>query len=1389
MMKGRKWIQRVAAAVLTAAMCLTQGSFGDFFGSMEVKAATGTLTDGTFSDGDSFESNWNPQVQSWDNYSTIWQTNGYLNIYNGTASTNTMSIAQTVTMQAGVYQISLDIKGKTETSGLYLIVKTGDDTQLENMAVDATSTENYTTIHSGCFEIKEEKEVTISLGGDVASGYWANVDNIGITKLSINSVDAIVDGEFSDGDKYQENWHPSVASWENWSTFWQKDGYLNVYNGTASTNAMSIYQTVTLQPGDYKVSMDLKGMMIDSGLKLEVKAGESALVDSLAILAASDSEYTTVDTQFFTIGEATEVTISLGGDVVSGYWANIDNIALYKASVNEPAGYSQLCALLETVPDNYATAGFTSSSVDALNTAETNARACTADTDASTIDACYAALDAALKALVYEDATIYVKKIDNMREDFIKGIDISSYISEKNSGVVYRDWDGQPVEGKDFIKLFAAEGVNYIRLRVWNDPKTESGVYYGGGNNDLNTTVDICNIINEYNTTPGYGDTYGEVKVLVDIQYSDFWADPDKQAAPKAWKNMTLDEKTVAVAEFTDMVLTQVAQTGVDIGMVQIGNETNTGICGESIPEYKTENSTEEAKEALANTGYIKIFKAGCDAVDAYNTANGTDIKKVVHFTDPHNAGTFFAQILLDGGVNYDVYATSYYPYWHGTTDNLQSMLTQISELKNADGNNIEVMVAETQYVYTNDDYDGADNQAYEGKNNIDLSAWPVSVQGQANEIRDVFAAVAGVGEYGIGAFYWEPCWLGVGNAYDENGELSESALAENKNKWETYGSGWATDAAAEYDTSAAVWGGGGTNNENASLFDFTGHPLASLHVLKYINYGAVATQKSYYNYEYGENKDSIIISAGLTAAEMKEKLEAGIAGVYIIYNDGSKGTDAVSIAWSESSLSELEQKIATNTAIGNSFLVKGTVTVDGVAHEVKASVNVEPAENLMKNGDFESTEGWTINPQSMIFQAAENARNASDGHKQCVAFKTYGSNVEGLTADENGCYQAVVSQQVTITEPGVYEGKVFFEGDNGTGARTGEKINVTVDYNDMTLTSNAIVLAGWMNWQCATVSEITITQEMIDKGNNVLLVSANLLLGRGEANSGTWGTMDDFYLYKISDIEDNQTDDSGDNKPADETKPDGDTSEQEEEVEKEILIGKDALVASLGNDGDYIEKIIFTENLFTAEELAAMNAGAKTKVVLAVNNINSTVSAEDKAKIEEVAKNAKVGMYLDLTLSAQIGTLQKTVEEIPDGKIAITVELTSDLINTDTTLNRSYGVVRIHDGVAEVLSDVTFDNGKLTFKTDKFSVYAIIYTDEPVLGSDNQQGGNQNQTITVTGNIIPQTTTSQNTDSQKVEAADTSDSSPILPAMLMILAAFGIFGIVVIRGRRKNSL
>jgi arabinogalactan endo-1,4-beta-galactosidase len=208
------------------------------------------------------------------------------------------------------------------------------------------------------------------------------------------------------------------------------------------------------------------------------------------------------------------------------------------------------------------------------------------------------------------------------------------------------------------------------------------------------------------------------------------------------------------------------------------------------------------------------LFSSGNKAVRDFDR----NILIAHHFADP-SSGHFdwYAKVMDECNLDYDVFAASYYSYWHGTTDNLTAVLKGI-----ADKYNKYVMVAETAYPYTSEDGDTFGNAVSEYSDNVTLR-YPISVEGQADAITDVFQAVANVGSKGIGAFYWEPAWLGVYNIpWEQQNEL-----------WKKYGSGWATDYAAEYD--ASVTAVGGSAYDNQALFDFSGRPLESLDVFSRI--------------------------------------------------------------------------------------------------------------------------------------------------------------------------------------------------------------------------------------------------------------------------------------------------------------------------------------------------------------------------------------------------------------------------------------------------------------------------------------------------------------------------------------------------------------------------
>lgn len=361
----------------------------------------------------------------------------------------------------------------------------------------------------------------------------------------------------------------------------------------------------------------------------------------------------------------------------------------------------------------------------------------------------------------------------------IRGVDISSVLSVEKAGVTFRDSSGGTA---DIFEVLADHGVNYIRVRVWNQPDDGKGHSYGGGNTDVRTAAEI-----------GRRAAMHGMKLLVDFHYSDFWADPEKQTPPKAWEHYSDAEKSKAIYDFTLSSLKTIREAGADIGMVQVGNETNCYFCGET-DMYKI----------------CDLFQSGCKAVHDFDSS----VLRVLHFANPSTGYyDWYAEVLHECNVDYDVFATSYYPYWHGTSENMSAVLKKI-----ADTYGKYVMVAETAYPYTNEDGDTFGNVVSKDASDV-FFRYEISVEGQAECLTDVFQAVADVGDKGIGVFYWEPAWLGKqGLSWQEKSRL-----------WDSYGSGWATSYAAEYDKS--VTASGGSSYDNQALFGFDGSPLASLDV------------------------------------------------------------------------------------------------------------------------------------------------------------------------------------------------------------------------------------------------------------------------------------------------------------------------------------------------------------------------------------------------------------------------------------------------------------------------------------------------------------------------------------------------------------------------------
>ena len=381
--------------------------------------------------------------------------------------------------------------------------------------------------------------------------------------------------------------------------------------------------------------------------------------------------------------------------------------------------------------------------------------------------------------------TLQVEKVENLPADFIFGMDASCVPALENSGVRYYDEAGTE---KDVYEILRNNGINYIRVRVWNDPFDEAGNGYGGGNCDIENAIAI-----------GKRATRQGMKLLINFHYSDFWADPGKQMTPKAWKGMSIEEKEQALYEYTYDSLKKLVEAGVDIGMVQIGNETNCALCGE------------KSWELDGWKRICRMLSAGSRAVREVCP----NALVAVHFANPEKAGSYagYGKNLEYYEVDYDVFASSYYPYWHGSMENLATVL---SDINRAYGK--KVMVAETSYAFTPKNTDFSGNTVGEGSA---VAGYPFTLQGQADHVRDLTDVLVNRTDGAIGLFYWEGTWISVGgDSYEENKAL-----------WEKYCSGWASSYAGQYDPEDAGKWYGGCAVENQAFFHETGHVTEALKV------------------------------------------------------------------------------------------------------------------------------------------------------------------------------------------------------------------------------------------------------------------------------------------------------------------------------------------------------------------------------------------------------------------------------------------------------------------------------------------------------------------------------------------------------------------------------
>ena len=621
-----------------------------------------------------------------------------------------------------------------------------------------------------------------------------------------------------------------------------------------------------------------------------------------------------------------------------------------------------------------------------------------------------------------EESSLHVKKVENLPEDFIFGMDASCVPALEKSGVKYYDFNG---EEADVYQVLADNGVNYIRVRIWNDPFNSDGKGYGGGNCDINNAIAI-----------GQRATKHGMKLLVNFHYSDFWADPGKQMVPKAWKGMDIEQKTEAVYQYTLDCLNQLKDAGVDVGMVQIGNETNNYMCGE---------------KTWFNIQYL--MQAGAKATrEVFPQA-----LVALHFANPEKTGSYdtYAKKMDYYQVDYDVFASSYYPYWHGSIENLTEVLSSIARTYGK-----KVMIMETSYAYTGADTDFNGNTIGDG--GAIIKDYPFTVQGQANHLRNLTDAIVNDTENGIGVVYWEGTWISVGGAsWEENHEL-----------WEKHGSGWASSYAAAYDAADAGRYYGGCAVDNQALFDEHGKPLESLKVFNLMRQGNEIPLKA-------DALEDVTIICDLNAPlTLPETVNA-------VMTDDSK--QVIPVAWNFTE--EMDKQMH------SSGVAQYTITGQAGGMEAKCYVSMVEYNYLRDYSFEENSTAWQITDLNKADELyiEDKKTDSLTGSKHMHFWSAAKDSVE-----------FTVEQQALDLPGGKYKFTVSIMG--GDAGKT--DIYAYAKVNGETVATAPMNNTSYGNWDTAVTPAFTCTAEDT--------VVVGVYVKCQGAGNGAWGKIDDALLNSV---------------------------------------------------------------------------------------------------------------------------------------------------------------------------------------------------------------------------------------------------------------------------------
>ena len=361
---------------------------------------------------------------------------------------------------------------------------------------------------------------------------------------------------------------------------------------------------------------------------------------------------------------------------------------------------------------------------------------------------------------------------------WIKGMDISSLPEVEACGGRFF-CDGKPM---DALQILQEHGMNLVRLRLWNDPRSPLGEPYGGGDTDFETVRGMARRLRAL-----------ELPWLLDFHYSDCWADPGKQIPPNAWQGLGPEELEGRVYEYTKSVLLALKEEDLLPAMAAPGNELTNGLLWPVGKEFPVT---------------ARLVSAGIRAI----RETAPDCEVMLHLDNGGNSGLYrrwFDAWFTEGGEDFDIIGLSYYPFWHGTLEDLEENMRMLAGRYGK-----RMIVAETSTAFTMEDYQAYEKLPAERRKGMavkpELAAkvpFSMTPEGQAAFMERLMEVIDRVpGGLGQGFIYWEPACLPVP------------------------GLEWATEAGIAY---MREKGPGGNEWANQALFDYEGNALPALKTIQ----------------------------------------------------------------------------------------------------------------------------------------------------------------------------------------------------------------------------------------------------------------------------------------------------------------------------------------------------------------------------------------------------------------------------------------------------------------------------------------------------------------------------------------------------------------------------